>query len=127
MLVFLDHYLDEPWLMKDIIVHAMFLLAGSSAAAPRSEHVPTELQASTMPPPTVVKKEYYTTGSSYMPAPQSMYTPPQQSYALPPQPYPNQQCQYMPTQQPYAPPPQQYAPQNPYAHHQYAAPMDPNI
>ncbi|KAG6328598.1 hypothetical protein ID866_10489 [Astraeus odoratus] len=37
-LVFLDHYLDEPWPMKDVIVHVMFLLMGSSAMAPRTEH-----------------------------------------------------------------------------------------
>ncbi|KAG6328836.1 hypothetical protein ID866_10252 [Astraeus odoratus] len=126
MLVFLDHYLDEPWPMKDIIAHEMFLLTGSSAMAPRSECMPTELQVSNTPPPTVIKKEYYTAGSSYVPAPQSMYTPPQQPYAPLPQPFLNQQCQYTPTQQPYTSLPQQYAPQNSYVHHQYGAPMDPN-
>ncbi|KAG6328394.1 hypothetical protein ID866_10693 [Astraeus odoratus] len=126
MLVFLDHYLDEPWPMKDIIAHAMFLLMGSSATAPRTECVHTEPRVSNTPPPTVVKKEYYTAGSSYVPAPQSMYTPPQQSYVPPLQPLPNQQCQYVPTQPPYVPPSQLYAPQNSYTHHQYGAPMDPN-
>ncbi|KAG6326847.1 hypothetical protein ID866_12243 [Astraeus odoratus] len=42
MLVFLDHYLNEPWPMKDVIAHMMFLLTGSSAMAPRTECMPTE-------------------------------------------------------------------------------------
>ncbi|KAG6325747.1 hypothetical protein ID866_13342 [Astraeus odoratus] len=41
MLVFLDHYLDEPWPMTDIIMHAMFLLVGSLATASRTEHAPS--------------------------------------------------------------------------------------
>ncbi|KAG6331364.1 hypothetical protein ID866_7723 [Astraeus odoratus] len=125
-LVFLDHYLDKPWPMKDIIAHVMFLLMGSSARTSKIECMSTEPQAPSMPLPTIVKKEYYTTGSSYMPAPQSTYVPPQQSYAPPLQPYTHHQHQYTPPQQSYAPLPQQYTPQNAYAHHQYAPLMDRN-
>jgi len=67
-LAYLDHFPDDPWPSDRVIHHAAFLLAGTAMATPGRVTASPEPRSVSMPAPTVVKKEYYSTGSSYAPA-----------------------------------------------------------
>lgn len=64
-LVYLDHFPDDPWPTDKVVYHASFLLAGTPTAAPSRVTASPELRSTSVPAPTVIKKEYYSTGSTF--------------------------------------------------------------
>ena len=67
-LAYLDHFPEDPWPTDRVIFHASFLLAGTSRLTPGRVTASPEPRSTSAPAPTVIKKEYYSTGSAYAPA-----------------------------------------------------------